>query len=75
MNMNKKKAVSILSMVIGLLVIIFAPMIGNNVELHSIYGDVTRSYFTFIAYTVSFSVLGLAAFLSGVIGYYMNNKK
>ncbi len=73
--MKKKKALSFLSMGIGLMVMIFAPMIGNNVELHSIYGDVTRSYFTYIAYTVSFSVLGLAIFLSGVIGYYMNNKK
>ncbi len=73
--MKKKKAISLLSIGIGLMIIIFAPMIGNNVELHSIYGDVTRSYFTYIAYTVSFSVLGLAIFLSGVIGYYMNNRK
>ncbi len=73
--MKKKKAISLLSMGIGLMIMIFAPMIGNNVELHSIYGDVTRSYFTYITYTVSFSVLGLAIFLSGVIGYYMNNRK
>ena len=73
--MKKKKAISLLSIGIGLMIMIIAPMIGNNVELHSIYGDVTRSYFTYIAYTVSFSVLGLAIFLSGVIGYYMNNRK
>lgn len=73
--MNKKKALNFIPMWIGLMLMIFAPMVGNNVELHSIYGDVTRSYFTYIAYTVSFSVLGLAIFLLGVIGYYMNDKK
>lgn len=50
-------------------------MIGNNMESHSIYEDVTRSYFTYIAYTISFSILGLAIFLLGVIGYHMGNKK
>ena len=75
MMMKMKKAISLLSTSIGLMVMIFSPTIANNVELHSVYGDVTRSYFTYIAYTVSFSVLGLAAFLSGIIGYYMNNKK
>ena len=73
--MKKKNAISFLSMAIGLMVMIFAPTIGNNAELHSIYEDATRSYFTFIAYTISSSILGLAAFLSGVIGYYINNKK
>jgi hypothetical protein len=72
--MNKRKALYFIPMLIGLMLIIFAPMVGNNVELHSIYGDVTRSYFTYIAYTVSYSILGLAVFLSGVIGYHMNKK-
>jgi hypothetical protein len=74
-KMNKKKALNFIPMWLGLMLIIFAPTFGNNVESHSIYGDATRSYFTYIAYTVSFSILGLAIFLSGVIGYYMNNKK
>ncbi|MCM8709444.1 hypothetical protein M2651_00195 [Clostridium sp. SYSU_GA19001] len=73
--MNKKKALNFIPMGIGLMLIIFAPMLGNNVELHSIYEDVTRSYFTYIAYTISFSILGLAIFLLGVIGYYMGNKR
>lgn len=73
--MNKKKLLNYIPMMIGLMLIIFSPTLGNNVELHSIYGDVTRSYFTYIAYTIAFSTLGLAVFLSGVIGYYMNDKK
>jgi hypothetical protein len=73
--MNKKKVLNLLSMCIGLMIILFSPMIGNSAELHSIYENITRSYFTYIAYTISFSVLGLAIFLSGVIGYYMNDKK
>jgi uncharacterized membrane protein len=73
--MNKKKSLNFIPMVIGLMLIIFSPMIGNDVELHSIYEDVTRSYFTYIAYTISFSILGLAILLIGVIGYYMGSKK
>lgn len=72
--MDKKKALYIVPMVAGLMLIIFAPMLGNNVELHSIYEDVTRSYFTYIAYTIAFSILGLAIFLLGVIGYHIGSK-
>ena len=73
--MNKEKVLYLIPMWIGLMLIVFSPELANNVELHSIYGDITRSYFTFIAYTVSNAILGLAVFLSGVIGYYMNDKK
>jgi len=72
--LDKKKALYIVPMVVGLLLIIFVPMLGNNVELHSIYEDATRSYFTYIAYTIAFSIFGLAIFLSGVIGYYMGSR-
>lgn len=53
----------------------FSPELGNFVELHSIYGDITRSYFTFFAYTISTAILGLAIFLAGIIGYYVNSEK
>lgn len=73
--MNKKKALYFIPMWIGLMLIVFSPEIANNVELHSIYGDIVRSYFTYISYTVSNAILGLAVFLSAVIGFYMGDKK
>jgi len=73
--MEKKKVMAYFQQCLGILLIVFSPLIGNIAESTSIYNDITRSYFNFIAFTISTSILGLAMFLSGVIGLYMISKK
>ncbi|WP_163192206.1 hypothetical protein [Clostridium thermarum] len=72
--MKTRKALYNVIMLIGIILIVYSPVFANKVELRSIYEDNMRSYFTYMAYTISTSVLGLAIFIYGVIGYFMTDK-